>query len=214
MDEITRKQMRNLKISPGRPLVVLDADEVLVHFARPFEDYLLRRGHRLVLTEYSLDFAVRDPDGVALPIRDVIGMIDDFADRNTRNQPATPGAVAGVRTLSEIADVVVLTNVPHHLHGDRVENLRGLGIDVPVLSNSGPKGPALRALQDRAAAPLVFVDDSPDQIASAAGDVPQVTRIHFTGCDLVRAVLPVSEHAHHSPETWDEVARLGALALG
>ncbi len=208
MDKITRKQISGLSVRKGRPLAVLDADEVLVHFALPFAQYLHGEGLSLKLTEYSLENAVLDPEGRILPLSKVDELLDRFVADHTDVQPVIDGAVRGVQTLGEVADVLVLSNVPHAQHAARVKNLQRIGINVPVLSNTGPKGLALATLREMADAPVLFVDDSPEQIASAAQVVPEITRIHFTGCDMVRGVLPISEHAHHAPSHWDDVARI------
>ena len=36
----TKKQISDLKIDPKLPVMIFDADEVLVHFAEPFAKYL------------------------------------------------------------------------------------------------------------------------------------------------------------------------------
>ena len=36
----TKKQISDLKIDPNLPVMIFDADEVLVHFAEPFAKYL------------------------------------------------------------------------------------------------------------------------------------------------------------------------------
>ena len=45
--------------------------------------------------------------------------------------------------LSEIADVVILTNLMDHHNANRAEQLRAVGIDAPVYTNQGGKGEAL-----------------------------------------------------------------------
>ena len=55
----TKKQISDLKIDPNLPVMIFDADEVLVHFAEPFAKYLKKHGHRLHLTGYRLDNAIK-----------------------------------------------------------------------------------------------------------------------------------------------------------
>ena len=48
----TKKQISNLKLDPNKPIVIFDADEVLVHFAKPFSNFLEKHKRRLKLTGY------------------------------------------------------------------------------------------------------------------------------------------------------------------
>ena len=65
----TKKQISGLNIDPTLPLMIFDADEVLVHFAEPFSNYLKKHNHRLHLTGYRLDNAIKksETDDVADP---------------------------------------------------------------------------------------------------------------------------------------------------
>ena len=56
----TKKQISDIKLDPNLPLMIFDADEVLVHFAEPFAIYLKKHDHRLHLTGYRLDNAIKD----------------------------------------------------------------------------------------------------------------------------------------------------------
>ena len=58
-------------------------------------------------------------------------------------------------------DVVVLSNISPAQAPARLRNLTAHGLDVPLLANSGPKGPAVKALAKRAGGPVFFVDDIP-----------------------------------------------------
>ena len=42
----TKKQISGLNIDPTLPLMIFDADEVLVHFAEPFANYLKKTDFR------------------------------------------------------------------------------------------------------------------------------------------------------------------------
>ena len=53
------EQIEAAGLAPGRPLLAVDADEVLVHFAPHLARWLEGLGWRLALTEYRLDGAIR-----------------------------------------------------------------------------------------------------------------------------------------------------------
>jgi hypothetical protein len=89
------------------------------------------------------------------------------------------GAIESVLALAEQAQVVFLTNLPHSAGDSRRRNLQQHGLPFPVVTNAGPKGPAISLLAGKTGAPCVFVDDSPSYIASAREHAPHVNIIHF-----------------------------------
>jgi len=102
-------------------------------------------------------------------------------------------------------NVVVLSNVPPAQAPARLRNLTAHGLDVPLLTNSGPKGPAVKTLAKRAGGPVFFVDDVPMHHASVAELAPDVVRIHFVGDERLRPLMPPSPHAHLRADDWKEV---------
>src|SRR3546814_4233770 len=76
-----------------------------------------------------------------------------------RQQPIA-GAVEALDDLGRGADIVVLTNIGEEGQAGRVEQLRRVGIDCPVICNRGGKGPPLAAIIDQYRPSVaVFVDD-------------------------------------------------------
>ena len=200
----TARQIAALDLQPNRPLLIFDADEVLVHFALPFSQWLKQQDWHLQLHDYSLLHAIKAPNGRAADPAQTRALIDGFIDSQTRHQPATAGAAQCLALLARQTQILVLTNVPRHRKTEREQNLVGHGMAFPVIANQGAKGPALAELSRRVSARIAFVDDNPDQITSALNHAPHIQRIHFSGCDLVRAVLPRSENANFHPASWTE----------
>ncbi len=198
------EELQEAKIIRGRPLIAVDADEVLVHFASHFAEYCEERGNSFALTEYSLDSALRGPDGEALTREQILPLIWGFIDEQTRWQRAIQGAAAGLASLASDFQVVVLTNAPFKVRDQRIENLHEHGMRYPVVMNEGGKGRALQWLQDQADAPVAFVDDSPKQIASAAKHAPDVARFHLVGCEMLKPIVAKSDDATHHPHDWAE----------
>ncbi len=198
------EELQEAKIIRGRPLIAVDADEVLVHFASHFAEYCEERGNRFALTEYSLDTALRGPDGEALTRDQIMPLIWGFIDEQTRWQRAIQGAAAGLASLAGDFQIVVLTNAPFKVRDQRIENLHEHGMRYPVVMNEGGKGRALQWLQDQADAPVAFVDDSPKQIASAAKHAPDVARFHLVGCEMLKPIVANSDDAAHHPHDWAE----------
>ena len=205
LDPEVLAQLRAVAIVPGRPLLAVDADEVLVYLAEHLARYLATIGFRMRLTQYQLEGSIF-PAGsdVPVPFDDCLRLIDRFFDDETLNQVALPGAAEALARLAARAQVVVLTNVPRHARDLRRRNLAALGMDYPMVENAGGKGRALCWMAAHARAPAAFIDDSLRQHESAARRAPEVTRIHFVGAGHLRRILPESPAAHHRVEGWEE----------
>ncbi len=207
LGEIVPRVMEELtaaKIQRGRPLIAVDADEVLVHFASHFGEYCEDRGNTFALTEYSLNTALRGPDGAALTREQIMPLIWGFIDEQTRWQRVIQGAAAALASLARDAQIVVLTNAPSKVRAERIANLSDHGMNFPVVMNEGGKGRALKWLQDQADAPVAFVDDSPSQIGSAAKHAPDVARFHLVGCEMLKPIVAKADDATHHPHDWTE----------
>jgi len=193
-------------IRSGRPLLIVDADEVLLAFARGFDDFLGRHGCYLDLVSYRLHGNVRRRDGNDPLINiEVTALLDEFRSELDWLEPID-GAMEAVAGLRETMDVVVVSNVTPEQAPARLRNLAALGLTVPLLANSGPKGPAVKTLAAHAGAVSFFVDDVPTHHASVAELAPHVFRIHFIGDERLKPLMPPSEHAHLKAENWDEIA--------
>ncbi|MGB0499143.1 MAG: hypothetical protein ACPGID_12450, partial [Rubricella sp.] len=111
---IVARQLSALEIARHRPLLIVDADEVLVHFLCHFRDWLPTRGWQLDLSDYSLDTALVDRGTGRRGSRDdALAEIDAFFASETQRQKAIPGAARALARLSSEMQIVILTNLPH-----------------------------------------------------------------------------------------------------
>ena len=202
----TKKQISNLNIDPNLPLMIFDADEVLVHFAEPFATYIKKHNHRLHLTGYRLDNAIKkaDTDEVADPdtAKDLVW---GFINEETKSQPAAKGAPQALMKLQAYAQIIILSNVPHSVHDDRVANLKSLNMDYPLISNEGMKGPAVKEILRNHEAQSFFIDDNPYQVESVYNDNQQTVCVHFSVCDLVKPYMPKAVGASIEPTSWEDL---------
>lgn len=180
ISETTLNQLETLTLT-GRPLVICDVDEVIVHFTRDFEDYIASHGLWLDTSSFALNGNVRHREtNTPAPDQQVAELIGDFFETRTRHMQPIDGAIEALLEIGNTADVVLLTNLPHTAGDHRRENLKSHGLPYPVVTNSGPKGPAIRDLARRSRQPMsIFIDDSPGFIASAREHAPDVHLIHF-----------------------------------
>ncbi|KPL51046.1 hypothetical protein ABB55_01430 [Prosthecomicrobium hirschii] len=164
----------------GRPLVVSDVDEVAVYFVRHFERYLERSGFRLDAVSYGLTGNIRHgATDEAAGQDDVRRLLFGFFDDEIAHQEVVEDAVEVLGRLAERADVVLLTNAPHKHRETRRISLAARGLPYPVLTNDGPKGPAMARLAARAEGPVFFLDDSPSNLVSVRETLPDAHVIQF-----------------------------------
>jgi len=194
-------------IKPGRPLIIVDADEVILGFIDGFDRFLQTQDFCLDLTSYRLHGNVkRLADKSALLDVEVTALLEEFRD-GLDSLEAVPGACDSLITLSEMATVVVLSNVTQGQAPARRRNLLSLGLDFPLIANSGVKGPAIKALVARLYASSFFIDDIPQHLASAAEHAPEVFRIHLVGNERLTGLLPLPIHAHCNAGDWAAAER-------
>jgi len=213
ISEITQGQLATLSVSGNRPLVICDVDEVIVHFTRDFEDYIGLHGLWLDTSSFALNGNIRHRESNApAPEAQVADLIGSFFEDRTRHMQTIDGAVSSLLAFAKTADVVLLTNLPHTAGDHRRENLKSHGLPFPVVTNSGPKGPAIRDLASRTTKPTVFIDDSPAFITSAHEYAPDVHLIHFLHDDRFARHIEPLDYVELRTASWGE-ARAFVLKL-
>lgn len=201
----TVAQLRAARIRPGRPVIAVDVDEVLVRFVGHLGEWMQTIGLEMRLKTYQLEgsmFVAGTDD--ALPFEECIATINRFFEAQARHQTAVPGGSEALSALAGRAQVVVLTNVPEHATEDRRANLAALGIPCPLIVNSGGKGRALAWLKASAEAPVALIDDSVKQLESGRKWVPDAFTIHFAWEPLIDRLFPDCEFASARARGWNE----------
>jgi hypothetical protein len=193
----------------GRPLVVSDCDEVLLHMVAPFRDWL-GEAHGVDFRMEGADFgsALRyQSTSAPVEVPEIWRLLNLFFDTEMHRQLPIVGAVEGIGKLAEHADVVILTNLGDHRQESRAQQLRDVGIEARVFTNRGPKGPALKAILDEyRPAHAIFIDDLPQHHGSVAELLPDVTRLHLCGEPLLAphiACAHAAGDAHARIDDWE-----------
>ncbi len=196
-----------MPLDPDRPLLIVDADEVLLRFAAGFDAFLRQRALFLDLVSYRLHGNVRRlADQAALANDDVTRLLEDFRAELDSLEPVE-GARDALTQLAPRMNIVILSNVTPAQAVPRLRNLGAQGFDYPLHVNAGLKGPAVKALAARAAAPCFFADDIPQHLASAAEAAPSVYRIHIVGDERLKPLVPFCEQAHLRADHWRDAHR-------
>ncbi len=203
--DVVSSQLGELQIRQGRPLLIADADEVLVAFVPHLKRFIRELGFEMRLVTYQLE-GTMFPIGsdTPLPFDACIDLINQFFDAETEHQAAVEGASAALQSVAEFAQIVVLTNAPQSARSARIRNLSGLGMDFPVIANRGGKGRVVRWLASSAAAPTAFIDDSVTQIESVQRHAPDVFRVHFAEADFIRRIFPSCAAADIQAHNWGD----------
>lgn len=191
----------------SRPLVISDCDEVLLRMVTHFRDFLdEEHGVHFALDNGDWSKALTYKDGGALvePM-DIWKYLNLFFDTEMDRQDPIAGAVESIKALSEHADVVILTNLLDDRRDRRAEQLLRYGIEAPVYTNQGPKGPALaKILAEHRPSKAIFIDDLAQHHGSAAEVTPHITRLHLCGEPAIAPHIACGEKAGHAHARIDE----------
>lgn len=204
LSEEISNQIETLELDSDRPLVISDADEVLLQFMRQFEIYLDRNDMWIDLSSFRLQGNIKykgSDEAVDMTNRNII---DDFFAAETLNFSPVEGAAEALTALSKEAQIIILTNLPLAQKSERQINLSKHGMDYPVIVGSGLKGPAVKSLGEKINAPLFFLDDIPHNINSVAEYVPTSGRIHMIADPRLSKLIGAAEGASARIDQWQE----------
>ncbi|MCC6918655.1 MAG: hypothetical protein IT548_05590 [Alphaproteobacteria bacterium] len=195
----------DVAIAAGRPLIVCDADEVLLQFLKGLEASLPAQGLYLDLASYNLTGAIKNAaTREPLTQSEVGSVIKAFHAAGGLALDGVEGAAPALRALSAHAQIVILTNVIPEQRDARRANLARLGMDYPVLPNAGLKGAAVRRMAERCASRVFFVDDIAHHHADVATAWPEAHQIHFVADERLFRMAPRSPHAKLFTRDWSE----------
>lgn len=192
----------------NRPLLITDCDEVLLHMAAHFRDWLA--------SERDIEFALgaggeltlamrRRHDGSLLSREETWPLFNDFFATEMHRQTLVPHAADALIRIGAVADIVILTNLGDHCHAQRVEQLAALGINHRVMCNQGGKGrPVARLIEEFRPRAAVFVDDIPGHHDSVARHAPDVWRLHLVAEPTIAPHIPTAPAAHARIDDWAE----------
>lgn len=188
-----------------RPLLITDCDEVLLHMVVPFAQWV-DEAHHIHFDVDSGDFvnALRHKaTGVALGHEEIWPLLRGFFATEMHRQYPIEGALDAIEAIARVADVVVLTNLSDEEREGRIHQLRAVGVECPVFTNQGGKGPLLgQIVADYNPSVTVFVDDLGHNHASVAEHVPHVWRLHMVGEPRLASRIKPHPTAHARIDDW------------
>ena len=197
-------RLTDLGVKTDRPLLIVDVDEVLGLFMQGFGTFLEGRGLEFRVDKFALFQNIYRPgESQHLDIDQGRKHYEDFFRYGCGDMTPTPGGAQALRSLSDKANVVILTNAPGAARLARARWLGRHGLDYPLMLNTGPKGPLVAGLASQAAGPSVFIDDLLSNLDSVAQSAPAVTRFQHVADPRLRALAPAKPDLHTRIDDWD-----------
>ncbi|ESY97550.1 MULTISPECIES: hypothetical protein [unclassified Mesorhizobium] len=213
-DPETARQIEELA-ADDRPLLVLDVDDVVLEFIRPFPHFLKARGYGLTLASFRLTGNIAETaSGRLIEQPEVTALLGDFFDAQADWQSITDGAAEALTGLGDRAEIILLTAMPHRHRAVRRAHLDALGLAYPLLTTEMAKGPAVAKLRGKSGRPVVFVDDQPANLASVRDSVADANLFHLMADNSLRRFLPSVPDDVIVVQDWHEAAPKIAGALG
>jgi hypothetical protein len=214
-DPETARQIAELA-RDERPLLVLDVDEVVLEFLRPFTSFLNARSLHLNCRSFRLHGNVVDPvTGAVVEDERVLLLMEEFFCVQGEWQTGAADAADVLARLSGGAEIVMLTAMPHRHKQGRRALLDRLGFPYPLVTTEAAKGPAVRRLRGDKPRPVAFVDDIPSNLMSVRKAVPDAALFHLMAHAGFRALLPpFVDDGVLMVDSWSEAESRIATALG
>ncbi|KQQ91445.1 hypothetical protein [Aureimonas sp. Leaf324] len=172
-------------------LLVLDIDEVVLHFIAPFCELLSEYGAKLHFDSFKLTGNVRSiSTGTALTGHELDGVTERLYVEQTGRQQPVEGVGAALSRLSAIADIVFLTAMTPAFYDQRRELLDTASLHWPMIATERSKGGVVAELAQRWRGPIAFVDDLPPNLEGVRRSVPDVHLVHLMANPDFRPHLP------------------------
>jgi len=206
--EDTAEQVSQLRLDKSRPLLVCDVDEVVVHFLKGLESWLDRNGLWLDPASFALNGNIKHKNDNQPLAEDLVGpAIMSFFGELTQSLEAIEGAVPALQALAKQGEIVMLSNLPSQFKQERISNLASHGLTFPLVTNSGPKGPAIAAIAAQHIAPVVFMDDHTGYLKSAAEHLPRANLVHFMQDERFGRHVNQKDYIHYRTDNWPDARR-------
>lgn len=213
-DPETLRQIEELS-SDDRPLLVLDVDDVLLEFIRPFPKFLEARGFSLTMASFRLTGNIAEKaTGRLVEQPEVTALLDEFFLGQAEWQTLTDGAVEALATFAGKVEIVLLTAMYHRHRDTRRAHLDALGLHYPLLTTEMAKGPAVAKLRGDSGRPVAFVDDQPSNLLSVGYLLPDAHLFHLMADNSLRAFLPPLPDRIAVVQDWHEATPKIARVLG
>jgi hypothetical protein len=205
--------LQSLGLDRGRPLVIVDVDEVLGLFMLAFGAFIAERGYELRFERFALFQNIYRPGATEhLDLAEGRKLFEDFFRTGCGEIEPAPGAVEALNRLRPKAEILILSNAPADAERLRAEWLRRHGLPHALILSSGPKGPITSGLVAQTSGKTAFVDDLIPNLDSVAEHSPGTATFQHVADLRLRPLAPRSE-AHPRIDDWTELGEAIARAI-
>ena len=203
---IVAPSLSSLGLSTGRPLVLVDVDEVLGLFMQGFGDFLVGRGLEMRIDRFALFQNIYRPGASEhLEVAEGRKLFDAFFAGHCHEIEPAPGGIEALNRLAKSAEILILSNAPAEAERLRTQWLRQHGLPHPLILNSGPKGPIAAGLVAQTPQKTAFVDDLLSNLDSVKDHSPETATFQHVADLRLRPFAPSSER-HPRIDDWAELA--------
>jgi hypothetical protein len=206
-DTFSPPSLESLGISLGRPLVVVDVDEVLGLFMKGFGAFLGERGYEFRIDRFALFQNIYAAGATEhLDLETGRGLFHEFFGSRCAEMEPAPGAIDALNRLGRGAEILILSNAPPQAEQLRGDWLRKHGLAHPLILSSGPKGPITAALVSQTPQRSAFVDDLLSNLDSVREHAPAVATFQHVADERLRPLAPSAPERHPRIDDWAELA--------
>ncbi|WP_235919395.1 hypothetical protein [Aureimonas psammosilenae] len=186
-------------------LLLLDIDEVVLHFIDPFSTLLEEFGARLTPSSFRLTGNVHSiATGAAVSGNELDRVTQRLYEEQEERQMPVEGVGPALTALSELADIVFLTAMTPSHYESRRRLLDKAGLRFPMIATQRSKGGVAAELMEKRTGRLVFVDDLPPNLVAVSRSVPEARLVHLMATTLFRDCLPPLPPGARQAKNWPE----------
>ena len=208
LDREVLNQIGNLKINRNKPLLISDADEVILNFVQAFETYLNSIGLYYDLSSYALFGNIKKiKENIAIENDQITKHITDFYNLHTEEISFVNESIKYLGKIKNDLDcqIIVVSNLPHHNREKREISFRKNGLDFPIISNSGLKGLTIKEIAKNQKNKIFFIDDISANLLSAHNEVDGIKLIHYISDKRLEKLASTPKEVDFKAKDWKEI---------
>ena len=201
-------QINKINIDYSKPLLISDADEVIVNMISCFEEFILKENLYYDMSAYALFGNIKNKEDDSIVNNEkIIELLNNFYDLHTMDITFVQEAVIYLKKIETELDVqiIILSNLPLKNREEREISFKNNGLNYPVIANSGPKGPAIKEVTKELMKNVFFIDDISTNLLSAHETVNNIKTIHYISDDRIAKLALTPEKVNLRAESWIEI---------
>ena len=201
-------QIQNLDLNKNQPLLISDADEVILNFVRAFEAYLMNFDLYYDLTSYALFGNIKEAKTDS-PVSNekIIKHISNFYNFHTEDISFVEGAIKYLKKIKDELNIqiIILSNLPSDNRKKREISFKNKGLNFPIISNSGLKGLAVKEITKSQKNKIFFIDDISANLISAYNEVKKIKLIHYISDERLAKLATTPPEVNFRARNWREI---------